>query len=347
MSQLPVKSVMKPEIEEFASRYGLSPRETEVFALLTHKIVHFKEIAAHLKLSPSTVNNHFKSIFEKTGTNSKSELLANFLKHVVTKLNHCRHLVRKPHVLVIDDEADICEFISDELTQRGMKVYSFSNPRDALRSLPAMKLDVVISDIRMPGMDGTELLREIRKTHHYFPSILFVSGYSKHEALDQIMNMGAVALLEKPIDMNRLFSLIMEQFIEDVQERTKYMRTAEHIPTVINEKFHLEIGNIGFGGVFIPKNDEKTDEESVYNSLDVGSLVSFQFKLGQDDGTITAVGEVAWKRDQAKEGLPPGMGVKFVQISDEDREKILDYSRLHRILSFIPMGSSTALKESV
>jgi CheY-like chemotaxis protein len=228
-----------------------------------------------------------------------------------------------------------------------MKVYSFSNPRDALRSLPAMKLDVVISDIRMPGMDGTELLREIRKTHHYFPSILFVSGYSKHEALDQIMNMGAVALLEKPIDMNRLFSLIMEQFIEDVQERTKYMRTAEHIPTVINEKFHLEIGNIGFGGVFIPKNDEKTDEESVYNSLDVGSLVSFQFKLGQDDGTITAVGEVAWKRDQAKEGLPPGMGVKFVQISDEDREKILDYSRLHRILSFIPMGSSTALKESV
>jgi DNA-binding NarL/FixJ family response regulator len=337
MSQLPVKSVMKPEIEEFASRYGLSPRETEVFALLTHKIVHFKEIAAHLKLSPSTVNNHFKSIFEKTGTNSKSELLANFLKHVVTKLNHCRHLVRKPHVLVIDDEADICEFISDELTQRGMKVYSFSNPKDALRSLPSMKLDVVISDIRMPGMDGTELLKEIRKTHHYFPSILFVSGFSKHEALDQIMDMGAVALLEKPIDMNRLFSLIMEQFIEDVQERSKYLRTAEHIPTVINEKFHLEIGSIGFGGVFIPQS-----ESNVYDSLDIGSLVSFQFNLDQDGGTIKAVGEVAWKRALPKDGLPPGMGVKFVRISDEDREKILDYARLNRILSFIPMGPTSA-----
>lgn len=338
---------MKPEIEEFAKRFGLSPREKEVFALLTHKIVHFKEIAAHLKLSPSTVNNHFKSIFEKTGTNSKSELLANFLKQVVTKLNHCRHLVKKPHVLVIDDEPDICEFISDELTQRGMKVYSFSNPADALRSLPSMKLDAVISDIRMPGMDGTELLKEIRKTHHYFPAILFISGYSKYEALDQIMDMGAVALLEKPIDMNRLFTLIMEQFIEDVNERNLYMRTSEHIPTVINEKFHLEIGNIGFGGVFIPKSDDAvaSKQPTAYDSLEVGSLVSFQFKLDQDDGTINAVGEVAWKRSQPKDGLPPGMGVKFVKISDTDRDKILDYARLNRILSFIPMGSGAPAKE--
>src|SRR6185369_14873313 len=145
---------MKSEIDEFASRHGLSPREKQVFACLTNKVVHFKDIAAHLTLSPSTVNNHFKSIFEKTGTNSKSELLANFLKQVVGKLNHCRHLVRKPHVLVVDDEPDICEFVADELTQRGMKVYSFSNPGDALRSIASMKLDVVISDIRMPGLDG-------------------------------------------------------------------------------------------------------------------------------------------------------------------------------------------------
>jgi CheY-like chemotaxis protein len=228
-----------------------------------------------------------------------------------------------------------------------MKVYSFSNPADALRSLPSMKLDAVISDIRMPGMDGTELLKEIRKTHHYFPSILFISGYSKYEALDQIMDMGAVALLEKPIDMNRLFSLIMEQFIEDVNERNLYMRTSEHIPTVINEKFHLEIGNIGFGGVFIPKSEEPagSKQPTAYDSLEIGSLVSFQFKLGQDDGAINAVGEVAWKRSQPKDGLPPGMGVKFVKISDADREKILDYARLNRILSFIPMGSGAPAKE--
>jgi FixJ family two-component response regulator len=341
---------MKPEIDEFARRYGLSPREKEVFALLTQKIVHFKEIAAHLKLSPSTVNNHFKSIFEKTGTNSKSELLANFLKQVVTKLSHCRHLVRKPHVLVIDDEVDICELISEELTRRGMKVYCFSNPSEALRSLPSIKLDVIISDIRMPGMNGLELLKEIRKTHHYFPSILFVSGFSKNAALDQIMDMGAIALLEKPIDMNRLFNLIMEQFIDDMKERSRYMRLERHIPTVINEKFHMGIGTIGFGGVFIPKTDplhlgvtgSPNSAGSIYENLDVGSLVSFQFQLGQDEGTISAVGEVAWKRSLSKDGLPPGMGVKFVQISDHDRDKILDFARLNCILSFIPMGSPSA-----
>lgn len=335
---------MKFELEEFAASFGLSPREKEVFALLAHKIVHFKDIAAHLKLSPSTVNNHFKSIFEKTRTNSKSELLAAFLRHVVVKLNHCKHLVRKPHVLIVDDEPDICEFVSEELTQRGMKVYSFSDPSEALRSVAAMKLDVVISDIRMPGMDGIELLREIRKTHHYFPSILFVSGYSKHEALDQIMDMGAVALLEKPIDMNRLFGLIMEQFIEDQQERSRYVRTHESIPTDINGKFQLDIANVGFGGVFIPMSPEAadgtepTDHQSVYDSLKVGSLVSFDFHLGEDEEVIPAVGEVAWKRELPRDGLPPGMGVKFTRISDNDREKILDYARLNRILSFIPKG---------
>lgn len=332
---------MKSELNEFASSFGLSPREKEVLTLLANKVVHFKDIAAHLKLSPSTVNNHFKSIFEKTRTNSKSELLGAFLKHVVTKLNHCQHFVRKPNVLVVDDEPDICEFVSEELTQRGMKVYSFSDPALALKSVASMKLDVVVSDIRMPGLDGIELLREIRKTHHYFPSILFVSGFSKNESLDQIMDLGAVALVEKPIDMNRLFSLIMEQFIEDGLERSRYVKAHERIPVVIDEKLKFDIGSIGFGGVFISLSPENPQQQS----LTVGQLLSFNFRIGDDAsekaGSIEAVGEVAWKRDSAKDGLPAGLGVKFIKISDEHRQNILDYVRLHHILSFIPMGSTS------
>lgn len=81
-----IRKTMNLEIQEFCSKYQLSRRETEIVMCITNKIIHFKDIAAHLNVSPSTVNNHFKNIFNKTGTNSKSELLTTFLEHVFLKL---------------------------------------------------------------------------------------------------------------------------------------------------------------------------------------------------------------------------------------------------------------------
>jgi DNA-binding NarL/FixJ family response regulator len=333
---------MKSDVVEFSSRFGLSPREIEVLGCLTDKIIHFKDIATHLKLSPSTVNNHFKSIFDKTGTNSKSELLATFLRHVLGKYNHCRHLVKKPQVIVLDDEPDICEFLVEELAQRGIKSYPFSNPRDALASISDLKIDAIVSDLRMPGMDGIQFLREVRKVNRYFPFVLFVSGYSERETIDRVMDIGAVALLDKPIDINRLFSLIMEQFIENGEERNRYLALDEKITSLVNGKLKLKISSIGFGGVFIPVSPNEMTED-----LEVGGLVSFDFNLNDDAPSISAKGEVVWKRenqnpqqtnDVGGETLAPGIGVKFVDISDMDRERVRDYVRLNRILSFIPRG---------
>ena len=288
---------MRQEIEEFASSFGLSPREKEVFDLLANKVVHFKDIAQRLKLSPSTVNNHFKSIFDKTRTNSKSELLAAFLRHVLTKLNHCQPLARKPQVLVIDDEPGICEIIVEELTQRGIRAYGYSDPDDALKALASMKLDVVISDLRMPKMDGISLLKEIRKTHHYFPSVLFVSGYSNKQTLDRVMDMGAVALLEKPIDMNRLFNSVMEQYIEDVHERSRILRTDDQVPSVIDGQLNLSIGGIGFGGAFVPLDlmNGKAVTRNAVNlpSFEIGNHISFTFQLDDDREEIGPIQAVA------------------------------------------------------
>lgn len=340
--------LMQQEADEFASSFSLSPREKEVFGLLTNKVVHFKDIAQNLKLSPSTVNNHFKNIFEKTGTNSKSELLAAFLKHVLTKLNHCQPFARKPQVLVIDDEPGICEIIVEELTQRGIKAYGISDPIEALRALASMKLDVVISDLRMPKLDGITLLKEIRKTHYYFPSVLFVSGYANKQTLDQVMDLGAVALLEKPIDMDRLFNSVMEQYIEDIHERSRILKADERISSVINGQLNLTIGSIGFGGVFIPQElaNGPTISRQDLNSglLVVGKLVGFNFQLDDDREAdpIDAVGEVVWKRDEPKDNLQAGVGIKFVKISERDLERVRDYVRLNRILSFIPMGAVSA-----
>jgi len=74
---------MQNEIKEFAYHYKLSPRETEIVFLLAKRRTTFKEIAQSLGSSPSTVKNQFKSIFLKTSTNTKSELLGLFIEQVL------------------------------------------------------------------------------------------------------------------------------------------------------------------------------------------------------------------------------------------------------------------------
>ena len=73
---------MKDEIKKFAHQFKLTPRETEIFFLLASRVTTFKEIAQSLGSSPSTVKNQFKSIFLKTKTNTKSELLGVFIGQI-------------------------------------------------------------------------------------------------------------------------------------------------------------------------------------------------------------------------------------------------------------------------
>jgi DNA-binding NarL/FixJ family response regulator len=328
---------MQAEVQEFAREYGLSPREMQILELLAQKVVHFKDIAARLEVSPSTINNHLKSIFAKTQSQSKSQLLATFLHFVLHKYQSCKSLHRKPEVLVIDDEPEICELIAEELTSRGMKVHTSSDPTSVIDFLKNSRIDVVISDIRMPGMDGIQLLKDIRKIFRYFPLVLFVSGYSKNQELDTLLSIGACALLDKPIDMDRLFRVIMDHYLDENHARHRYTRVASDISLKLGENLTLTAENLGYGGVFIPF----TPGERL-NTMQIGQTIAFQFKLDSDRGReeFNVLGEIVWKRNEAKGGLNAGVGVKFMNVSDLDREKILDHVRLNNILSYIPLGSA-------
>jgi DNA-binding CsgD family transcriptional regulator len=77
-----VNELLQIEIKSFCSKSTLTPRETEIVALLAEGVVRIKDIAERLKLSPNTVNNHVNNVFAKTGTRSKSELLSRLLNAV-------------------------------------------------------------------------------------------------------------------------------------------------------------------------------------------------------------------------------------------------------------------------
>lgn len=100
-------------------------------------------------------------------------------------------------VLVVDDEVDLAEVISFEVEQLGPKTKTATSVEMALKIIDKNKIDLVISDVRMPGEGGLDLLKKIKAIHPNLPVIL-ISGFA--DATDEeAVQMGAEVLLSKPM----------------------------------------------------------------------------------------------------------------------------------------------------
>ena len=75
-------------------------------------------------------------------------------------------------IIIIDDERRMCESLSALLTGDGYEVETYQNSHDAAIAIADKKVDLVISDIKMPGMDGIELLRRVKQVDAGIPVIL-------------------------------------------------------------------------------------------------------------------------------------------------------------------------------
>ncbi len=110
-------------------------------------------------------------------------------------------------VLVVDDEAEFLDLFSKRFTMRGLEVFSSDSGKAALAVLKASPIDVVVLDIRMPGMSGIETLKEIRKLHPTVEVIL-LTGHGSVESGLQGMSLGAYDYVMKPFKIEDLFERI-------------------------------------------------------------------------------------------------------------------------------------------
>ncbi len=110
-------------------------------------------------------------------------------------------------ILVADDEEAIRNLLEEELTEEGYKVITVSNARDALKAVEQEPLDLVILDIRMPGMDGLEALPRILGMKEGLPVILN-TAYSQYK--ESFMSWAADAYVVKSSDLTELKRKIKE-----------------------------------------------------------------------------------------------------------------------------------------
>ncbi|WP_243359265.1 response regulator [Fundidesulfovibrio terrae] len=115
----------------------------------------------------------------------------------------------KARILVVDDEKDFNETVVKRLNRRGFQAETALSGPEALGILEKREFDVALLDIMMPGMDGIEVLREMKKRHPGLEVIL-LTGHASVESGVQGMSMGANAYLLKPVDFEELLGAIAQ-----------------------------------------------------------------------------------------------------------------------------------------
>jgi two-component system response regulator (stage 0 sporulation protein F) len=110
-------------------------------------------------------------------------------------------------ILVVDDDEAIRTLLKEELTEEGYQVIAVNNARDALKMVESQPLDLVILDIRMPGMDGLEALPRILGLKEGLPVILN-TAYTQYQ--ESFMSWAADAYVVKSSDLSELKAKIKE-----------------------------------------------------------------------------------------------------------------------------------------
>ncbi len=107
-------------------------------------------------------------------------------------------------ILIVDDEVDICENMADILRDLGYRVEMAHDGRRALELVRQQPFDVALIDLKMPGMDGLTLYREMKKVRAGTAAIV-VTAHATDRHAEEALALGALQVLPKPIDFPRLF----------------------------------------------------------------------------------------------------------------------------------------------
>ncbi|MBN2468416.1 MAG: response regulator [Deltaproteobacteria bacterium] len=112
-------------------------------------------------------------------------------------------------ILVVDDELPICELMDEFLSSQGYQIMTATNGEEALAKFEDTGPDVVILDLRMPGMSGLEVLRSMR-AQGGAAHIIMLSAYGDSPTVQEALRSGANYYVEKPMKFSQLVEILKD-----------------------------------------------------------------------------------------------------------------------------------------
>jgi len=122
---------------------------------------------------------------------------------------------RRGHILVIDDEPLVAALMADILGLEGYEVDTAKNGREGVEKIAARSYDVILSDLRMPELDGVGLYRELEQQHpHLLPRLAFVSGTTEPPEYASFLERTGATVLGKPFGITEVHRLV-QRILQD------------------------------------------------------------------------------------------------------------------------------------
>ena len=113
-------------------------------------------------------------------------------------------------LLIVDDEADVCDFVKTFFEQRNCAVLTALNGEDALRILKRQMPSIILLDIRMKSMDGIEVLKRMKEIDKDV-CVIMVTAVEDRDRMDEAFKLGAYNYITKPLVLEELESIVLKK----------------------------------------------------------------------------------------------------------------------------------------
>jgi len=232
-------------------------------------------------------------------------------------------------VLIVDDEVGLTGIFKIWFERAGCRVLTAANGALALELAETNCFDLLVSDIRMPVLDGIELTKRIKAIHRYLPKIIFISGFSDlgdRESYD----LGVEAKLAKPIRRQDLINAAKQSMMD----RLELWRGPPHadVRTTLEATFEswpiaLRKGEIAFGrGGFCARSRF---------AARTGETVGLNLRFEADGHALAGQGIVRWTAPQEEQ-----VGIEITSVDEPSLAWVCNSLAQNKATSFIPGTAS-------
>jgi CheY-like chemotaxis protein len=232
--------------------------------------------------------------------------------------------IKNATILLVDDEPFLREIMASWLARVAGRVVCAEDGAGALRILAEQEIDLILSDVRMPVMDGIALLKKIEGTRSGAPGVIFITGFSDIPLRDAY-DMGAEAILEKPITREELLTLASRALTDadklwqsppSTAPEVKLKSSFTGLATALADR-RIAFGRRGFcvetGG-----------------NLHEGP-VDFAIEFKDDRLVLSGQGMVRWTAPEESKA-----GIEITWLDDTSRDWMVDYLARNKPVAFIP-----------